>query len=75
MAVGIDKAGKHGPALEVEQSGRLPLGREDVFLSANGQDLAVLHGYGLRHGLGVVDRDDVSVVVNRIGEFLRKSRG
>jgi predicted RNase H-like HicB family nuclease len=54
----VDEPGEHRLAAQVHDLGRSALQLQDLVRSADGQDLAVLHGDRACRRLGIVDGDD-----------------
>ena len=68
VAVRVDEPGEHRLAAQVHDLGRSALQPQDLVRSADGQDLAVLHGDRPCRRMGVVDGDDGAAGVDRRGD-------
>ena len=65
MAVGVDEPGIHRGALHVLH-GLAAVGVQDLVLFADGQNLAVANGHGLRLGTRTIQTDNVGIANHEV---------
>ena len=67
VAVSVHEARDHGMAPEVDDGSFIIFILQDPGCRADGYDLAVLHRYGVRDGIGRIHRDDLSIDKDLVG--------
>ena len=75
MAVPVNKARQQRLAAELHQLRRCALGLEHVRLRADGENFPILHRERLGGRRCVVDRDNFTASVDRVGSGGSKRRG
>jgi hypothetical protein len=68
--VGVDKAGQQRRTFEVDHPGGVAPGLHDLLGRTHGEDAPVLDRHRLGGRPGVVDSDDVTTVIDRVGRLL-----